>query len=247
MYEGVYFLDIETVPCQPFFKDLPERAQDLFLKKFKKPFTDFFFEGTKEEKMQKFWSDNASFHAEFNTIVCCSVGAFNKAGAFKTEDIIGHEAVILERLKAILVLGNPMLIVAHNGKSFDFPILGRKFLMHQIELPAIFNVMDKKPWESAWRDTMEMYAFGEWNKKTALDLIAYSFGIPSPKVNMDGSQVAEYFFAGKVKEIAAYCGLDVMVLACVYICLKGVTPVSQPQLIGVINQIKNQKQTKLEL
>ncbi len=247
MYETSYFLDIETAPAVQFFKDLPERAQDLFNKKFKKQFDELFFEGTLEDKYQKVWKDNASFHAEFNQIVCISVGAFRKDLSFKQENIIGDEVTILTRLKAILELGKPWVIVAHNGKSFDFPIIGRKYLLHGMPLPAIFDVMDKKPWESQWRDTMEMYAFGEWNKKTSLDLIAYSFGIPSPKQNMDGSQVAEYFFAGKIKEIASYCGLDVMVLAAVYMAMKGLDESALPQFNMLLDQIKSQNQTTLAL
>jgi hypothetical protein len=53
----------------------------------------------------------------------------------------------------------------------------------------------------------------EWvrwaNSSVGLEFLAIALGIPSPKDGIDGSQVAEFYRKGKVKEICEYCKRDV--------------------------------------
>ena len=47
------------------------------------------------------------------------------------------------------------------------------------------------------------------NGYDSLDALAQAMDIPSPKDNIDGSQVYAYYQAGKLKEIYEYCKRDV--------------------------------------
>ena len=55
----------------------------------------------------------------------------------------------------------------------------------------MLNVSGKKPWEIKHLDTMELWKFGDFKNYTSLDLLTYIFKIPTPKDDMDGSQVAK--------------------------------------------------------
>ena len=39
--------------------------------------------------------------------------------------------------------------------------------------------------------------------------MCYELGVASPKVNMDGSLVHEYYHSGRLEEIKDYCEMDV--------------------------------------
>ena len=55
----------------------------------------------------------------------------------------------------------------------------------------------------------------DWKGKFAwsfkFDELAYELNIKSPKDMMDGSQVHEYYWSGRVEEIKTYCEKDVEV------------------------------------
>jgi hypothetical protein len=74
------------------------------------------------------------------------------------------------------------------------------------------QVWDKKPWEIPYIDTSDIFAFGSWTqqKYLSLDLLSCSLGVKSPKENMDGSKVNEYFWINEAyEEIKEYCEIDV--------------------------------------
>ena len=55
----------------------------------------------------------------------------------------------------------------------------------------------------------------DWRSKFAwafsLDEVAYELSVKSPKDAMDGSQVHQYFWDGRIEEIKTYCEKDVSV------------------------------------
>jgi predicted PolB exonuclease-like 3'-5' exonuclease len=77
--------------------------------------------------------------------------------------------------------------------------------------PSMLNVVNKKPWEINFVDTSELFSFGSWTnqKSLSLDLLTHSLGIQSPKSIMDGSQVSEFFYNGRISDIVTYCEADV--------------------------------------
>ena len=76
----------------------------------------------------------------------------------------------------------------------------------------MFNITGKKPWETKHLlDTMELWKFGDGKNYTSLKLLAATFGFPSPKDDIDGSDVGRVFYEeGDVERIAKYCEKDVV-------------------------------------
>jgi predicted PolB exonuclease-like 3'-5' exonuclease len=106
-------------------------------------------------------------------------------------------------------------IAAHNGKEFDIPYMCRRYLINQMNLPQMFEIRGKKPWEILHLlDTMEMWKFGDNKNFTKLELLCNIFEIPTPKDDIDGSQVGSVFWEEENYErIAIYCEKDVIATA----------------------------------
>ena len=106
-------------------------------------------------------------------------------------------------------------IAAHNGKEFDIPYMCRRYLVNQIALPQMLEIRGKKPWEILHLiDTMEMWKFGDNKNFTKLELLCNIFDIPTPKDDIDGSQVGEVFWEEEnYDRIAIYCEKDVIATA----------------------------------
>lgn len=65
---------------------------------------------------------------------------------------------------------------------------------------------------------MELWKFGDYKSFTSLKLLAALFGIPSPKDDIDGSQVgAVYWEEQDLDRIRVYCEKDVVTLAKVFL------------------------------
>ena len=65
---------------------------------------------------------------------------------------------------------------------------------------------------SSHLDTMELWKFGDY-KHYFLKLLPY-LNIPSPKTDIDGSQVAQvYYRDNNLKRIVRYCEQDVLAVA----------------------------------
>ena len=106
------------------------------------------------------------------------------------------------------------VLCAHNGKEFDFPFIARRMIVHQIELPKKLNLFGKKPWEVPHLDTLELWKFGDYKHYTSLKLLTSILGVPSPKDDIDGSEVANVYYKEKnIQRIVSYCEKDTIAVA----------------------------------
>ena len=208
----ILFLDIETVPEEENFNNLTTIKKELFESK-----TAY---QRKEEFTPEEFYNRAGIWAEFGKIVCISVGYFientsNKT--FRVTSFIGDEKTILVGFKNLLdnhFNKQHHLLCAHNGKEFDFPYIARRMIIHQIGLPSKLNLFGKKPWEVPHLDTMELWKFGDYKHYSSLKLLTNILGIPSPKDDIDGSQVADVFYKEKdISRIKDYCEKDTIAVA----------------------------------
>ncbi|WP_372795084.1 3'-5' exonuclease [Lutibacter sp.] len=212
-FENILFLDIETVPEVENFSDLPEYKQELFAQK-----TQY---QRKEDFSPEEFYNRAGIWAEFGKIVCISVGYFtnfdSKDRTFRVTSFFGDEAKLLEDFKRLLNTHFnkiPHVLCGHNGKEFDFPYIARRMIIHQIELPEKLNLFGKKPWEIPHIDTMELWKFGDYKHFSSLKLLTTILGIPSPKDDIDGSEVGAVFYKEKnIKRIVKYCEKDTVAVA----------------------------------
>ena len=210
-YSKILFFDIETVPQTFDYNELDERGQGLWDKK-----TRFIQE--REDLTAEEVYDKAGIYAEFGRVVCISLGfVLQKEGEtqIRIKSIANEDEIAL--LQEFLDLLNSyydspdFLFCAHNGKEFDIPFLCRRILINNLKIPYMLNVSGKKPWEIKHLDTMELWKFGDFKNYTSLDLLTYIFKIPTPKDDMDGSQVAKVFYQDKdLDRIIHYCEKDVV-------------------------------------
>ena len=107
-------------------------------------------------------------------------------------------------------------------------------LINGMKLPSILNISGKKPWEINFIDTLEMWKFGDYKNYTSLKLLTAVFGIPTPKDDIDGSQVAEVYYIEKnLQRIAIYCQKDVVATAQVFLKMQAM-PMIKPENIEFI-------------
>lgn len=99
-------------------------------------------------------------------------------------------------------------VITFNGRSFDIPFLMLRSALLKIK-PSV-NFIRNRYDSSAHIDLLEQLTFYGLTKKFNLDFYCRSFGIESPKSKgISGMEVKELYNAGKIKEIAVYCGEDV--------------------------------------
>ena len=209
----ILFLDIETVPEKEQWNELSKETQELFEKK-----THY---QRKEEHTAEEFYERAGIWAEFGKIICISVGYFvavqNKKKLRLTSFFGDDEHQILTDFKVLLethFTKKSHVLCAHNGKEFDFPFIARRMIVHQIELPNKLNLFGKKPWEVPHLDTLEMWKFGDYKQYTSLKLLTAILGIPSPKDDIDGSEVANVYYKEKnIQRIVTYCEKDIIAVA----------------------------------
>ncbi|KAB8151459.1 3'-5' exonuclease [Kordia sp. TARA_039_SRF] len=230
--ENVLFLDIETVPEYPYYNDLDAEEKLLWEQKTTYQRKDEF---TAEE-----FYDRAGIWAEFGKIICVSVGYFANKGdvrQFRTTSFYGDEEQLLREFKALLEthFNRPQqLLCAHNGKEFDFPFMARRMIINRIPLPLKLNLFGKKPWEIPHLDTMELWKFGDYKHYTSLRLMTKVLGIPSPKDDIDGSQVRNVFYEeGDIDRIINYCEKDVIAVAQILLRLRNEALLEDDEVLQV--------------
>ena len=210
-YSKILFFDIETVPNVYNYDELDKQGQDLWDKKTK------FLQKRDEMSADEIYNQ-AGIYAEFGKVICISLGLVvqkNGENQIRLKSIAGKdEKKLLKEFINILDTyynTNEYIFCAHNGKEFDIPFLSRRILINEFKLPKMLNIAGKKPWEIRHLDTMELWKFGDYKHYTSLELLSYVFKIPTPKNDIDGSQVAfVYYEEDDLDRIITYCEKDVI-------------------------------------
>ncbi len=214
--DNILFLDIETVPLEENFNSLDDEMKQLWEQKTQYQRKDEF---TAEE-----FYDRAGIWAEFGKIVCISVGYFTTKGDirnFRVTSFFGEEKKILLDFNNLLnnhFDGSQNILCGHNAKEFDFPFIARRMIINNVSIPNKLNLFGKKPWEIQHLDTLELWKFGDYKHFTSLKLLTKILGIPSPKGDIDGSQVGHVFYVeNDIDRIVTYCEKDVIAVAQVFL------------------------------
>ncbi|WP_299213211.1 3'-5' exonuclease [uncultured Aquimarina sp.] len=230
--EHILFLDIETVPEQKSFDALTDEMKYLWADKTK-------FQRKEEFSPEEFY-ERAGIWAEFGKIVCISVGYFTFKGetrSFRTTSFFGDERQLLIDFKNLLEahFNHPHhLLCAHNGKEFDFPYIARRMIIHNISLPFKLNLFGKKPWEVPHLDTLDLWKFGDYKHYTSLKLLTNILGIPSPKDDIDGSQVRQvYYEENDIDRIVIYCEKDTVAVAQILLRLRQEELLDDDEVVSV--------------
>lgn len=234
--ENILFLDIETVPVNDSYENLPEPFKKLWDKKTEQLVR---FERTlpDEQKSPQSLYPRAGIYAEFGKIICISTGILRNK-SLRIKSFAGDdEAAILSEFSGMLLKATEQkfhFLCAHNGKEFDYPYLIRRMLINGIAVPSILDLAGKKPWEVNHLDTMELWKFGDFKNYTSLELLAAVFGIPTPKDDINGSDVAKVYWEDHdLDRIVTYCQKDVITIANLFLKLQGKQVVDENQVMIV--------------
>lgn len=170
-------------------------------------------------EFEKEWRGNA-LKSLASDIVCVSL-AFDDAPVMNiyggTEQELMNELqnVILDKIGAQFTMTT--MVIAHNGKGFDFPFLRHRAIKYK--MTHLFRVFDFDRYSNRAVDTQELWGGTDWRGYYSLANIAKFLGIPA-KTDMSGDKVHDHFLNGEIDKIANYCGEDVDVLRKVYNALE---------------------------
>ncbi|MBC6988042.1 MULTISPECIES: 3'-5' exonuclease [Hymenobacter] len=244
-FEQIFVLDIETVPCVGCHDELNEMLRLLWehkchaLRREKgwnssrldvEPLPDFLHAATLFEQ--------AGIYAEFGKVICISLGCFyfdrqEEQMRFRVKSFADHdEKQMLSEFAHVLDRKPQHILCAHNGKEFDFPYLSRRMLINGLTLPPQLDIAGKKPWEIPHLDTMELWKFGDRKSFTSLPLLAAMFNIPTPKDDINGSDVARvYYNEQDLPRIVKYCQKDIITTARLLQRFRGEEPFSDEAVV----------------
>jgi 3'-5' exonuclease len=228
--EKVLFIDIETVPEANTYGELSAALKPFWDKKSE-------FMRRNGESPEELYA-KAGIYAEFAKVICISAGFIVKEKSgyhFRLKSFYGHdEHQVLSDFAELLNKSfnrKEFMFCAHNGKEFDYPFLSRRMLIHGIKLPKLLNNAGKKPWEVNHLDTMELWRFGDFKSYTSLNLLAAIFNIPTPKDEMEGSDVRRVYYEEKdLEKIRTYCQKDVLTVARLFLRYRSEGTISDEQV-----------------
>lgn len=220
-WESFIFFDIETVAGN---KELEANTPEYDAFKYKMRYSE---EAKAKDfnvnYIQALYKEKAALYPEFGKIVTISVGALNDKGRLQVFSFKGNNE------KAILIDFNGWLsdkvknnantaLCGINIKVFDLRYIFIRSIVHGVEPVAKhIDFTGLKPWEMNVADLTDNWKQGSFYN-APLIAIAYSLGLPSPKDDIDGSQVsATYYNEMKgdkgLERIASYCERDVVTTA----------------------------------
>ena len=236
----ILFIDIETASQKADYGEISEGLQQLWSRKAQQlsrsedPLED-------NEIAQSYW-DKAGIFAEYGKIICISVGVLiidqktrrieTRIKSFKSHD---EKELLADFCEMVVQYYNdPDInsICGHNIKEFDIPYICRRLLINEMSLPHIFNIPGRKPWETKFLlDTLTLWKFGDYKHYTSLKLLTEIFGIPSPKDDIDGSDVNKvYWEDDDLDRIARYCEKDVLAVIQLLFKFKGIPMLESNQI-----------------
>ena len=206
----LFFFDLETAgqyKDYDSFLDNDERGARLFLGKYEKMNWS-----EKYEDINEAYLENAGIISTYGRIVCISFGYESKGEKMIRSFYGDDERDIVESFNNLLkkIETKSYNLCGFRINHFDIPWVLHKLHKYEIEPANMIYLYDKKPWDLRVVDMSD-----DWKSRFAwafsFDELAYELGINSPKDTMNGSQVHEYYWNGRVEDVKTYCEKDVEV------------------------------------
>ena len=218
-YMKKFYFDIETIPAD---ESSHEALKYLYERKVKKAKDK---DPNKEIESLEQFIENTGFDGSFGRVLCISYAVNDDTTRTICND--GNEKKTLEDFW--FVAKQIDLFVGHNIMEFDLRFLLQRSMVLGVQPTwTRFSELGKKPWDMVKHLSFARYqnlpifdTMQEWsnwgNQKLGLEHVALALGIPTPKgEGIDGSEVYNFYKAGKVKEICDYCERDVETTRAVY-------------------------------
>lgn len=205
----LFHFDIETTGQHPdfeTFKSEDQRGSKLFEGKYLKMKWD-----EKYDSLNDAYCDNAGIVSTYGKIVCISFGYIDNTGEKKISSFYGDdERDIVDSFNNLLkkIETKSFNISGFRINHFDIPWVLHKLHKYGIKPADIIYMYDKKPWDMRVTDMSD-----DWKQKFAwafsFDEMCYELGVPSPKDNMNGSEVHHVYWSGGIEKVKEYCEKDV--------------------------------------
>ncbi len=242
---NILFLDVETVSGTQHLHELSEEMQYLWKLKAAQIQRIPKSEMT-NELAAELYRDKAAIYAEFGKIVCISGGLIVKSGAeysVRLKSFKGYDEKQLlidfgELMSQYFNNVSTHYICGHNLREFDIPYICRRMMVNGVELPNLLQLHGKKPWETKYLlDTMDLWKFGDYKHYSSLKLLTAIFGIPTPKDDIDGSEVGRVFWEEQdVDRIAVYCEKDVVAVIQILMKFKRMDTFEPENIISLLTE-----------
>jgi len=110
-------------------------------------------------------------------------------------------------------------LVSWNGSGFDLPVLHYRMLRHGIASPTYWETGERErdfKWNNYLNryharhvDLMDVLSAYQARGRASLEHVALLLGLPG-KLGMSGDRVFDFWRAGRLAEIRAYCETDVL-------------------------------------
>jgi len=171
------------------------------------------------------FNKDASLFAPFSKIVAVSFG-FYRGGSSYLRSVYGEdEKELLESLATFLNSDavTKSFSLAGFALQYDIPILCKRFLHNGLEVPAILDNSNRKPWEVDMYDLMKIMKMDGFNNESLLSTCLL-LNVPLPKTDeVHGSQISDIYYSSnkktkkgaekemeaKLELISKYCNEDV--------------------------------------
>lgn len=197
MARKILFLDIETLPAE---QDKHEILRELHERKSRK-------KGYEEKTLEEFIA-YTTFDGAFGRILCLSFTVNEEAVVC----LHGEESKILQKFWK--VAADTDLFVGHNILDFDLKFIWQRSVILGIKPSRDLSFARYR--QEPIFDIMQEWTKWEYRSGVSLDKLASALGVETPKKDMDGSQVYEYYKKGRLQEIYEYCNRDVEVTRKIY-------------------------------
>jgi len=213
--EQILAWDIETAPKENFSEDHP--LYDTWLNRNRKE------DLSSEELIEKF-NKEGGLYAEYLNIVCISC-AFIHNGEIRINSFTGEEKSIIDSFLNVAAFvknkTGKVISLGHNIANYDIPTTRKVFSRYypmftypdyisDLNTSGVLPVAEK-PWVLADRmiDTLQLQKGANYMFSSMAET-AINLGLPSPKLDTNGSMVAELVKNGEIKRVSDYCENDVI-------------------------------------
>jgi DNA polymerase elongation subunit (family B) len=199
-------IDIETVGQK--VEELPDKVTESLYRSIERDDPD----PEELERRREELINRLSLDATTGRIIC--VGVLDTESGEDRAFCHESEKELLEAFWQYFAERRPELIVTFHGKRFDVPYLNLRSAIHGIapEFP-----LSAEPGERHRHfDVREVLEANDRHRRGGLDYFCAVFGIPSPKMELDGASVGDAYAEGRIQDIVDYCLEDCRATAALY-------------------------------
>lgn len=213
--ENLIFFDIETASAVKKLKK-GSQLEAAWLYKCRNQ-NEVVDKTGKQITPEEYWVQKAALYSPFGQVVTIVAGRIVEGDKLSVKAYQGSEKDLLTEFNNDLeALVTPETVLCGwQNLGFDGPYLLKRGIVHGVKSHDILDISDSKPWLAPVIDLGQLWKSGSFFPDSLIS-VATALGLPSPKDALDGSQVSEAFFDGRIDEIVNYCIKDVLTTANIY-------------------------------